>query len=135
MKTDNELIAEFMGLPRTGEPDSKSFVTRKGNTHLNSLEYHTSWDWLMPVVEKIHKSKTFIPWHSNEPMGVMISIHPNACSFNLPDPSEGYDYVEGCYEAPSLYCHNAFMKDTLTCVYECCVHYIKWYNSQEQKQH
>jgi hypothetical protein len=39
MKTDNELIAEFMG--KFG------------------LWFHTSWDWLMPVVEKIDKMQLF----------------------------------------------------------------------------
>ena len=41
MKTDNELIAEFMGM---------------GIFHYNpnQLGYDTSWDWLIPVVEKIH---------------------------------------------------------------------------------
>ena len=36
---DNKLIAEFMGYDDTG--------------HLCQWEYHTSWDWLMPVVDKI----------------------------------------------------------------------------------
>ncbi len=36
---DNILIAEFMEI--------EQFVNQ------NKLEYHNSWDWLMPVVEKI----------------------------------------------------------------------------------
>ena len=36
---DNKLIAEFM------EVD--------GFLSLSQMEYHTSWDWLMPVIEKI----------------------------------------------------------------------------------
>jgi len=40
---DNKLIAEFMG-------DS----TRLHGLH---LQYHTSWDWLMPVAEKIYKER------------------------------------------------------------------------------
>ena len=41
---DNKLIAEFMG----AEPDKKTFF-RKGE---EVYFYHTSWDWLMPVVQK-----------------------------------------------------------------------------------
>ncbi len=42
-KTDNELIAEFM------EVD--------GFLSLSQMEYHQSWNWLMPVVEKISDIK------------------------------------------------------------------------------
>jgi len=38
--TDNKLIAEFMGV---------KYPMLKGS----DLQYHTSWDWLMPVVDKI----------------------------------------------------------------------------------
>jgi len=50
----NKLIAEFMGLET---PDGCYFehLTKEGNrelTHHILLQYHTSWDWLMPVVQK-----------------------------------------------------------------------------------
>ena len=38
---DNKLIAEFMNVPKFKKARS------------NKLLYDTSWDWLMPVVEKI----------------------------------------------------------------------------------
>ena len=54
---DNKLIAEFMGW------DIESLSTIPSNLHPSNLEldndevleykYHTSWDWLMPVVQKI----------------------------------------------------------------------------------
>ncbi len=40
MKADNELIAEFMGY-------------RPAVEDISINAYDTSWDWLMPVVEKI----------------------------------------------------------------------------------
>ena len=71
---ENKLIAEFMGgipssvpnlinLPQTiGE--SSIFCVRGSEElpsgtykveRINELEYHSSWDWLMPVVEKIYQ--------------------------------------------------------------------------------
>jgi hypothetical protein len=54
---DNKLIAEFMGW------DIESLSTIPSNLHPSNLEldndevleykYHTSWDWLMPVLSKI----------------------------------------------------------------------------------
>ena len=54
---NNKLIAEFMGW------DILSPTTIPPNLHLSNLEvdngeipnfkFHSSWDWLMPVVEKI----------------------------------------------------------------------------------
>ena len=39
----NRIIAEFMG----AEPDKKTFFLKGKEVYF----YHTSWDWLMPVVE------------------------------------------------------------------------------------
>ncbi len=50
---DNKLIAEFMGFYRT----EKGYIMGgfgDGTFGLaEELHFHTSWDWLMPVVEKI----------------------------------------------------------------------------------
>lgn len=56
-KTDNELIAEFMGIG-TDKIMPISFLRVYdhpvyGETNYTGLHYRTSWDWLMPVVEKI----------------------------------------------------------------------------------
>jgi hypothetical protein len=60
MKTDNELIAEFMGLKVTDYPIQYSdrvehHYYMDGDDREIDLDYDTSWDWLMPVVEKIKK--------------------------------------------------------------------------------
>jgi hypothetical protein len=47
---NNKLIAEFMGLVVSNREDYHSSL----HTNVDSdLKYHSSWDWLMPVVEKI----------------------------------------------------------------------------------
>ena len=58
----NKLIAEFMGMTND-VPHNKSmmiFKTEQGYNDvisINELQYHTSWDWLMPVVERIEEAE------------------------------------------------------------------------------
>jgi hypothetical protein len=47
---DNKLIAEFMGLVVS---DSDNYTSELHTNVDVDLKYHTSWDWLMPVIEKI----------------------------------------------------------------------------------
>ena len=48
---DNKLIAEFMGV--VFHDDENQYYNADGLHIGNTLQYHTSWDWLMPVVQKI----------------------------------------------------------------------------------
>src|SRR5437773_1868401 len=54
----NKLIAEFLGAKYDGR---KYWTFPDGSMKIHSpdyssqLKYHSSWDWLMPVVEKIGK--------------------------------------------------------------------------------
>ena len=51
---ENKLIAEFMGMQHTdiGWYDNDEVLQLQDNT-FDDLDFHKSWDWLMPVVEKI----------------------------------------------------------------------------------
>jgi hypothetical protein len=53
---NNKLIAEFMGY-KTYKMNGYLNVEYADNNHrtIQDTHYHTSWDWLMPVVEKIQK--------------------------------------------------------------------------------
>ena len=75
----NKLIAEFMGikllntygqyafpksLPQFKHSDHSEWCNEtKDNLHYplsaSLMDYHNSWDWLMPVIEKILKTKTY----------------------------------------------------------------------------
>ena len=54
---DNKIIAEFMGLEM--HESKHRYITTyyviiaEVPIELPHLQYHTSWDWLMPVVQKI----------------------------------------------------------------------------------
>lgn len=57
----NEVIARFVGGKRIQHPSQKFFsedhfgyVCHKGHWwNERNLQYHTSWDWLIPVIQKI----------------------------------------------------------------------------------
>ena len=48
---ENKLIAEFMGIRY--EENKNSHESSEYYYEDCELEYHTSWEWLMPVVERI----------------------------------------------------------------------------------
>ena len=53
---NNKLIAEFMGMEHCYRPYGDGFMEVKEDgscIELEDLQYHTSWDWLIPVIKKI----------------------------------------------------------------------------------
>ena len=78
---DNKLIAEFMGV------DYVDIDTYLENN--KELQYHTSWDWLMPVIHRMRD-------HVNVDMG-FEEYDDWRENFKQIDP---YNYsLEQCYEA------------------------------------
>jgi hypothetical protein len=65
MKTDNQVIAEFMGWVHSVKdyhginlfhlPEGDKIPIHCKSQSLEGFKYDTSWDWLMPVVEKIEE--------------------------------------------------------------------------------
>ncbi len=53
---DNKLIAEFMGYRLFGTKCRKPNLMYNLNDDLAPMQFHTSWDWLMPVVIKCKES-------------------------------------------------------------------------------
>ena len=60
MKTENKLIAEFMGMEESNGEYYKRIYNSGDWIPLNELKFHTSWDWLMPVVSKITKDEKYL---------------------------------------------------------------------------
>lgn len=78
-KTDNELIAEFMGAKpmRLGNENGVYqtgwiFTGRPSPDYL--LQFHTSWDWLMPVVEKIATFTLVYPEQVKRVTGLKVMV-------------------------------------------------------------
>jgi len=64
LEEKNRMIAEFMGIVESSIDGQ--FWTEKshegfGIGKLVGLKYHSSWDWLMPVVEKIESVNEGVP--------------------------------------------------------------------------
>lgn len=49
---DNKIIAEFMGYE---VKQNKCYSPKYNDGTIAPMQFHTSWDWLMPVVEKIYQ--------------------------------------------------------------------------------
>tara|TARA_Y100000401_G_scaffold117489_1_gene126559 strand:+ start:3674 stop:4006 length:333 start_codon:yes stop_codon:yes gene_type:complete len=80
MKTYNKLIAKFMGMEEERHLDGRYLFTTdleelKGpdTRFTEELYFHISWDWLMPVVDKI------------EDMGSEIVITNAECTISAPN--------------------------------------------------
>ena len=104
---DNELIAEFMGLPKE---DGFYYIEEPVNKYtVEELLYHSSWDWLMPVVEKIQTMNN---------CKYIVEITYGYCVINVGTKEKPF-YLKGYGE-----------DDTLLGVYSAIVQFIKWYNKE-----
>ena len=52
MEENNKLIAEFMGAEKTHIQSVGDVPSKNGSEYADKLQYHSSWDWLMPVISK-----------------------------------------------------------------------------------
>lgn len=112
----NRLIADFMQIDYSGK---EQFMWRPG-AYIpfteKCLRYHSSWSWIMPVIEKIEKEFTVkIIRYADE-----LS---NVCEIETTedDPLQityccGYDY-DG--------------KTKIQVVFDAVVEFIKWYNQNK----
>lgn len=119
MGTDNEIIAEFMLYPvnyeyRRSSP-SKKVVKR-------ILKYDKSWDWLMPVVEKIQDTQVIKGRVIRTAADVQIMY--KACHIEYSGDEESGDY-SGEWEIRSS------STTKIKAVYRAVVKFIKWYNTQK----
>ena len=65
---DNKLIAEFMGEKFTDASGvvqglNYKLIEKKHGEGNNGFRFHTSWDWLMPVVQRIERENEGVSHH------------------------------------------------------------------------
>jgi hypothetical protein len=93
---ENKLIAEFMGYELVGNTYSKN----NGMHWFIEPQYHESWDWLMPVVEKIECTTIDNDDNSDNFFNVMIEVFE--CNINGGDIcicKSGNTKLEATYKA------------------------------------
>lgn len=126
----NRMIAEFMGIkPKLESPDvytysDMPFFSVRENTPENVMnaiskyvKYNSSWDWLIPVIEKIEKlgfiiKTTSSPTISGKWYSHSIELKKSAFESNIIEISSDYSNNES----------------KLSTYYRFCVEFIEWYN-------
>lgn len=109
----NKLIAEFNGKGNYSYYGHS--IELYGTPHYpkNKIKYHISWDWLMPVVEKIIK-EYMTDYYNEYDMGI-----PN--SYYVAIGSDGKYSSQGISK-------NSLIEATWLSVIE----FIKWYNKNKE---
>ena len=131
---NNKLIAEFMGLKTIKESD----VLDWGKLNVNSdsisenQRYHKSFDWLMPVVEKINKFHVSIrPFKYGNPELVKLKILENKVTI------EGSFWINpntinGNYWVNLKKKSFKYDKNLIDAIYLAVIEFIKWYNEHNK---
>lgn len=110
----NKLIAEFYYKDAVLQPKTcEGSIVSWGN-------YHTSWDWLMPVVEKIER--------------LDLSFMAKNYSWYLGDVARFYMLHKRCMvNVGNLTLANIFQTDRrLENTWYCVVGFIRWYDTQSK---
>ncbi len=108
MENNNKLIAEFMEWT-LDDKDLNSYRKYNGSIFkyslLSNFKYHTDWNWLMPVVERIELD-----------MGFDVYIHYNNCTI-----TDG----ENAFE------NEADPNQKIHATYQSVIEFINWYNNKQ----
>ena len=117
IEESNKLIAEFMG---RNHQNLAGFIEQ--------YEYHTSWDWLMPVVDRIESLKLGDCVLKDSYMEMMtltnamaeVKIQHSACVIDLFGTMKVYEaFIEVIEESK------------IESTYKAVVEFIQWYNKQK----
>lgn len=113
----NKLIAGFMGIKKDNFGDFYNFKSKRSiQSYLPlKMKYHTSWDWLMLIVEKINNTRL-----GEQHFDVIIY--------------KGDCHINNSFE---IIFEQSVMKQGETligCVWKSVVSFIQWYNTSNPSQ-
>ncbi len=123
----NKIIAEFMGEKFTDSSGvvqglNYKLIEKKHGEGNNGFRFHTSWDWLMPVVEKIRRVTSY----DRDKFSTEVIIYGNKTTIK----SGGYEEKRHS---------NLFFNKTVSgtwntteATYQAVVEFIKWYNQNKE---
>jgi len=116
----NKLIAEFM----TKEHANLCWKLIPKNTmHLpNYFKYHSSWDWLMPVVNKIESIVDLYHGHFG------VYINSNNCTI------QSIKFRSDEMTDPPYYFSDHYSESKIESTYNAILNFIKWYNKQNKNK-
>jgi hypothetical protein len=130
MKTDNELIAEFMGMPKLKDSKGDLFDFQGTGREIYcireyELHYRTSWDWLMPVIQKIAEYTYESYNDSNGYKDVIVHDRAYPRTFGMMDN-------EGKWMVRINRQHLEQENTLIEAAYKSVIEFIKWYNEKHQ---
>ena len=109
---NNKLIAEFMGIESYPNRGYTMFIFEEDNHRTDiDLHYHTSWNWLMPVIEKINTMDDY-----------RFSVQIHHCLTDICDTNGGVKYIV-----------DEQGHETIEATYKAVVEFIKQYNNNSFK--
>jgi hypothetical protein len=115
VEESNKLIAEFMGGGWTGK--IQPFYDERwvecppmGIEYIKDLKYHSSWDWLMPVVEKIEETYD-------------VDVHCLQPQFEDDTKYQIQIYISGT---------NVSGNNKIECYHKAVIEFIQWHIEQNQ---
>lgn len=110
----NRMIAEFM------EVETTDYKYKENAKHISELKYHTSWSWLMPVVEKIEAIEDdLLPYQSYSKNNFCVSIRNGFCQIISGDFLMDFDEFDK---------HSGTKKEA---VFNAVCEFIEWYNENK----
>lgn len=113
--TGNKLIAEFMkwtvepGMEKEDDP-YYNFNNGWNMILLSDMKYHSDWNWIMPVVEKI------------EALGYVCNI------------DKSRTFISALLDNKSFYSGRVGDETKLDTLWQCVTQFIQWYNNNQTPQ-
>lgn len=108
----NKLIALFMGYIDNGCSEEGFLINPNTNydEEIDELKFHSDWNYLMQVVEKI------------ESLNFVVQVHLSSCFIK-----EQEHFING----KGIWRGKSHAKTKIEAVYNACVTFIEWYNKQK----